>query len=475
MALYLTKSRLVILVVVGVLVVLVAILFLLGLGRKVAPVSSEVKLEVWGIFQDRELMSKLVSAYQGSHNNVHIEYRNFGDAEFTDYEPTIVRTLAEGNGPDIFFINNTWLPRHIGKLVPAPQTLLSADDVRELFVEVVEKDFVFKDKKSGLEQVYGAPLALDTLALFYNREMLSSAGISGPPATWTEFLEDVKKLTVKDASGNIVRAGAAIGTSNNILRATDLLSLLMIQNGAEMTKPEDGRAVFTNTLNLSGKSVRPGPDALEFYAGFANPSSPGYTWHRREHFSVDAFYERRAAMMFGYSYNIETIRRKAPYLDFGVANMPQISTRAGETMNNYANYWAPVVTKKTLPGKYKEVGCTKGSVRPAIPTSPCWYAWDFLTTMLGYDNNKAYLEKMQAPAAQRALIDWQKADAGQRLAVFAAQGLTAKNWYQPDSRLTEQYLAEAIDAVQLRNMTPADALSEAAAQINALFARTVNE
>ena len=468
MALYLTKMRLIVFGSVAGVVILSAVLFMLGiLGGGNDPIVGPVKLEVWGIFQDRDLMEGLARSYMKAHQNVTIEYKGFGDSEFTDYEPAIVKTLAEGDGPDIFYINNTWLPRHIGKLVSAPRDLLSADDVRQYFVDVVAKDFVAKDPDTGVEATYGAPLSLDTLALFYNKEMFNSASIASPPATWTEFQEVVQKLAVKDSAGNVLRAGAAIGTANNILRSTDILSLLMIQNGTKMVDDNHSKVEFLNNVG----SVRPGPAALAFYVQFASPSSAYYTWNRRMHFSVDAFYERQAAMMFGYAYNVDTIRKKAPYLDFGIAPVPQISVAAGADAFSYANYWSPVVTKKTLPGEYKNLGCTKGSVRPPVAASPCWYAWDFITSMLADKPAREYLETTQRPAAQRHLIEWQRDNAGQRLAIFATQGIFAKSWYQPDSSKVEQFMAAAIDAVQLRNVTVDEALKDAVDQMNALLAK----
>ena len=470
MALYLTKMRLIVFGSAAGLIVLSIVFFALGLGRdRVQPVR-DVSLEFWGIFQDRDLMDGLARSYMKTHQNVTIEYKGFGDSEFTDYEPMIVKTLAEGDGPDIFFINNTWLPRHLGKLVPAPSDFssLSAAAVRRDFVDVVADDFVVKDPETGVEATYGAPLSLDTLALFYNKEMFNSASIASPPATWTEFQEVVQKLAVKDSAGNVLRAGAAIGTANNILRSTDILSLLMIQNGTKMVDDNHSRVEFSNNVG----SVRPGPAALAFYVQFASPSSPYYTWNRRMHFSVDAFYERQAAMMFGYAYNIDTIRKKAPYLDFGIAPVPQISVAAGADAFSYANYWSPVVTKKTLPGEYKNLGCTSGSVRPPIAASPCWYAWDFIMSMLLDAPAQEYLETTQRPAAQRHLIEWQRDTMpGQRLAIFATQGIFAKSWYQPDSSKVEQFMAAAIDAVQLRNVTVDEALKDAADQINALLAK----
>jgi raffinose/stachyose/melibiose transport system substrate-binding protein len=41
---------------------------------------------------------------------------------------------------------------------------------------------------------YGVPYSLGLVGFWYNKDFFSRAGISGPPATWEEFLADVQKL-----------------------------------------------------------------------------------------------------------------------------------------------------------------------------------------------------------------------------------------------------------------------------------------
>ena len=67
---------------------------------------------------------------------------------------------------------------------------LSLGQVRDLFVDVVSKDVILEDNK-----IYGLPLSVDTLAMFYNKDLLNNAGISEAPKYWNrEFLQTVKKI-----------------------------------------------------------------------------------------------------------------------------------------------------------------------------------------------------------------------------------------------------------------------------------------
>jgi len=284
------------------------------------------------------------------------------------------------------------------------------------------------------------------VALYYNKELFKRAeitdppGIPNPPKTWEDFKDDVEKLTVLDEKGNIKRAGATLGTAKNINRSTDILTLLMLQSGTQMTNSEHTRATFNQMV----RNYYPGQTALQFYTDFANPAKRVYTWNPNMEYSIDAFYQGKAAMMFNYSYHIPTIRAKAPKLDFGVAPVPQIKG-SGEDVN-FANYWGLTVSRKS-------------------PNKPI--AWDFIMFASQKENVRKYVKKTKRPSARRDLIEEQKSD--EDLGVFAAQVLSAKSWYVVDQKSVETIFAEMIESVVLRRATPREAINLAAAQVSRLM------
>jgi len=54
---------------------------------------------------------------------------------------------------------------------------------------------------------YGLPFSLDTVALFYNQDVLDEIGVDGPPDTFDELLTDAEKLLVVADDGTIERVG----------------------------------------------------------------------------------------------------------------------------------------------------------------------------------------------------------------------------------------------------------------------------
>jgi multiple sugar transport system substrate-binding protein len=61
------------------------------------------------------------------------------------------------------------------------------------------------------DRLYGLPWIAQPVVLYYNPELFEAAGVAPPDESWTwdTFKEAAKKLTVKDASGNITQYGTA--------------------------------------------------------------------------------------------------------------------------------------------------------------------------------------------------------------------------------------------------------------------------
>ncbi|MBU1136915.1 extracellular solute-binding protein, partial [Patescibacteria group bacterium] len=307
-------------------------IFIFGLaaalpGCKETP-PPEVNLEFWGVYDDSDAYQELIIKFNQEFPRTKITYYK---KTYETYEKDLLEAMATGRGPDIFMIHNAWLPRYSDKISFAPESIVPIRQFQADFVDVVINDFLFNGSVAAL------PLSVDTLALYYNRDIFNTAGIPQPPATWSEFLDDVEKITVKDDRDNVILSGAALGTVRNINRSTDILSLLMLQSGLEIFNKESRSATFDEPVSINNERYYAGERALEFYTDFANPLKSVYTWNNQMHYSADAFYEGKTAAMFNYSYYIPTIRALAPYLNFGVAAMPQIGISSKSV--NYANYW----------------------------------------------------------------------------------------------------------------------------------------
>lgn len=419
------------------LVILVVVLFMGGGSKTKTPKNqAPVELTWWKTFEESENVTPLIEAYQSSHKNVTIR---FVKKNINDYEQELVDTIASGRTPDIFSIHNDWLPKHIDKLSAAPANVVNTRTYKETFVDVVSSDFI-KDSK-----VYAIPLSMDTLALYYNKDLLNSAGIASVPKTWPEVVTAVEKITKQTNPGTFDVSGLAMGAANNVNRAVDVLSLLMLQNGTKFYSDDLQTAKFDSDAGqVDGKAFNPGVTALEFYTQFVQPAKKSYTWNSKSDLSIDAFASGKLAMMLSYSYLAPTLRSRAPTLNWAVAPAPQIDL-AGLKVN-FANYWGEAVSKF--------------STHPDV-------AWDFLQFISKKENLEKYYAKKKLASARKDIIKDQQSD--EDIGIFAEAALTARSVYKKDTAKFESIFLKMIDDVILRNLIANDAVRNAAAQVNLII------
>jgi ABC-type glycerol-3-phosphate transport system substrate-binding protein len=207
-----------------------------------------------------------------------------------------------------------------GILLPLPNDTISKEEFSRIFYPVAQKDLI----KNGA--IYGIPLEVDTLSLFINNQLFQSAGLSRP-VTWNDFINNARAMTVKDETGKIKTAGAAIGTYENVTHAPDILSLLFLQNGVD----------FKNILGSSDRIQ----GALSFYTSFSTDTNN--VWDNTLDPSILAFSKGNLGMFFGYSWDYFTIKQFNPNLSFQVVPVPQLPNQN----ITLASYWVEGVSAKS--------------------------------------------------------------------------------------------------------------------------------
>jgi len=418
--------------------------------QKTQAAMTPITLTYWRVYDGEDTFAEIIAAYKALHPFITINYRKL---RYDEYEKELINALAEDRGPDIFSIHNTWTKKYLSKISPMPATITMAypvtkgtikkevipelrttkspslNDIKNNFVDAVYQDVVIptlnETTKQYEQKIYGLPLSVDTLAMYYNKDLFNNAGIAEPPIYWSsEFQQDVKKMTKQNEKGEIIQSGAALGGTNNIERYSDVLSILMMQNGSVMM--DDSGQVLFNRIPTTFKDQKynPGLEALRFYTDFANPAKEVYAWNKNLENSLNMFAQGKLGIMFGYAYHLPTIKAQAPKLNFGIAKLPQIE---GNTPINFANYWIETVSNKS---KYTNE------------------AWDFIQFATKSDQAKTYLANAKKPTALRSLVNEQVEDLD--IGVFTSQVLTAKSWYKgADSNAMEKIFADMIDSVVL--------------------------
>jgi len=423
MAQQINKSQKIIFIAI-VAIILIIVLMVLGIlpglkmhQKKPSSKLSSVTLEFWGI-EDKKNYEPVIEKYVAANSNVTINYHQIDEK---NYENQLMEALASQKGPDVLMIKHNWVPKHYNKLYPSAATL---KDLKLGFVDVVANDLYYQDK------VWALPLYVDTLALYYNKDLFNSASIPVPPKTWNEFVDDTKLLTKKNSNGEIIQSGAALGTINNISNAIDIVMLLILQNNQSIVDAS-GRGNFDNTN---------GANAINFYLSFSNPASSNYSWNETLPEAIEAFTQNKVAMIIDYSSAIQKIDSLNAYLNYGIAELPQISS---DTLKqNYADYWAYGVSAIS---KYPQD------------------AWNFIYYLTN-DGAVDYLTSTYKPAAGRVLIQSCKND--EKLGIFCNQALMAKSWFQLNPEKNTQILKNMMESIILGKSNVTTALSQAVQLIN---------
>lgn len=298
-------------IVVGIVVLLLVIFFAYRFISNKSESGTANEIVWWGLWEDENIVSSIISEYETVNPKVKIKYVRQSKE---DYRERLTNALAKGTGPDIFRFHNTWVPMFKSELDKVPADIFTVSNFSNQFYPVAVSDLTL-----GANLV-GIPLEYDGLSLYVNEEIFEKAGKEAP-TTWNELRQLARELTITDETGAVTQAGVALGRTENVDHWPEILGLMMLQNGVDLTRP-------------TGKLAE---DALDFYTIFS--ISDG-VWDATLPSSTVAFAAGKLAMYFGPSWRAFEIRLQNPNLRFKTIPVPQLpKTSANETDVTYASYW----------------------------------------------------------------------------------------------------------------------------------------
>jgi len=392
--------------------------------------TEKITLVYWGLWEPESAMKSLIDKYEKDNPNIDIQYVQ---KPFTQYETNLytrIQQKATDNtpAPDIVRVNNAWLSKFQQYLSPVPTTVMTPAQFAQTFYPTAVRDLTGSDGN-----LYGIPLEIDGLALFYNKKLFNAAGISTPPEDWDTFVENAKKLT-KNSGDTVTQAGAALGSSKNIVHSADILNLLFLQNGVNIISADN------KTVDLSESRAE---SAMQFYVNFVKEHK---TWSIDLATDLETFYSGKLAMMIAPSWRAFDIINSAPNIEFGIAQIPQLP---GNTPVNYAMYWAEAVPKTS---QYQA------------------QAWKFVK----YLSEPAQMKAMFSNSSQiRAFGEpYSRTDLSEDLksnpytAAYATMAPSMKAWQMGEQSYVEESLRTAINDIVEGGTSESEALKSAQTRIN---------
>lgn len=289
-------------------------------GKREQPVT----IKYWGLWEPKSIMDQVFAKYTTTHPNVKIEYELQTPR---DYRERLQARIAEGTGPDIFRFHNTWVPMLKNELAQIPNSVIDGQTFKNTYYQVAVKDL------TGPAGLWGIPLEFDGLGLYYNEDLLKAAGFTQLPTNWDELRTMAATLTVRDETGKIQTSGVALGAADNIDHFSDILAVMMVQNGVDLTKIITGEE----------KKDKLATDALDFYTVFAKGDTR--VWDETQESSTLAFAAGRLAFYFGPSWRAFEIKQANPALNFKITPIPQLPGR--DRRFDWASYWVEGVSVKS--------------------------------------------------------------------------------------------------------------------------------
>ena len=177
-------------------------------------------------------LSTLFANFEKSHPGIIVKREDIPNSP--QYLTTIAAEAAAGSLPDVLMLDNPMVPTLASYNVLTPLSSLGPTVIPDLgAAQQAEAKF------NGT--IYGYPLYTNTIALFYNKAMLSAANIQ-PPKTWAQLLTDAKALT------NAQHYGIAFAGENCSGCNVWTFIPFLLTNGGSLTRLTTPQSVQALTL-----------------------------------------------------------------------------------------------------------------------------------------------------------------------------------------------------------------------------------
>ena len=344
------------------------------------------------------------------------------------YEQELIDALASGTGPDLLILRHDSIAKHAGKLWPIPFESLSVEQFTSTFIDG-SATFL------GNEGVLGVPLAVDPMVLYWNRDILSSSGFARPPQYWDELFSYGADATKRSVTNSIEKSGVALGEYRNVTHAKDILALLMLQAGGQITTRNSAGDLTPALIARAGDAQAPSESALRFYTDFANPVKTHYSWNRSLPESRQFFGAGNLALYLGYASEEALLRRINPNLSVAVAPTPQIRDVA-TLMNGGRVYGLAVPRASKNP---------QGALTVAF-------------LLAGAGPSEQLSKALGIPSARREVLAKQATGLDE---VFQKQAILVRTWVDPNPEETDKIFRDMIESVTSGAAKLAEALQRA--------------
>lgn len=360
-------------------------------------VGGNVELTYWGLWQDETVIEPLIADYEAEHPNINIEYVRQSPEE---YRERLTSAMARGEAPDIFRMHNTWTPMFYEELSTLPSDIMSEEEYSNTFYPAAIASL---STPNGIGAI---PLMYDSMSLFINQDIFTT--FSEPvPESWSEFRQTATNLTVREQDEEVIRqAGASLGRTDNVDYWPEIVTLMQIQNGADLIEPKGELSI----------------GSFQYYLQY---SLVDKVWDETLPASTLAFATGKLGMFIAPSFTSQEIVKLNPNLRFRAHPVPQLPKfDPSDPDITYAIFWAEAVWSG---GKHQKE------------------AWEFLKFLSSQESMQKLYAKTKEPYSRRDMAALLASDpyysATVRLAEDSRVFYTASNTHDGETGINSQIKA----------------------------------
>lgn len=413
-------------------VAIAAAVIMFSLFRGGSAGSSNGTVVMWGTLSR--------SSIDGTINELESQGVKFDGLKYEEKDPAtfeqeVLKAIAEQKGPDLILLNEKQIVSNENRIQKIPFKSFPLRDYQDLFFE--ESSLLVAN-----EGIIGFPFLVDPLVLYYNKDMLTNAGYSKPPQTWTEVLAVAPILTQKDSSFNISKSTIALGAFDNINNAKDIYWLLTLQAGNPVFKrtmdqqnqKEIYQTTFEDNLNFT---LNPAYAATNFFTQFSNPTKTIYSWNRSLPDSQTMFVSGDLAFYLGYASELPTLKRLNPNLNFDVTLVPQ--SQSSTRKATYGKMYTFVIPK------------TSTNIKGAMA---------IISAFTSKNAQQSFVKEFNVASVREDLLASSESDNPYQ-SVFNKSAIMAQGILEPDTTQTNDIIKELIETVVSGQTEISSAISKA--------------
>lgn len=298
----------------------------MGLGASLSVAANPVEVPFYFPVAVGGPITKVIDGYAADFNKAHPQYK-IDPIYAGTYQETIVKALTahkSGKPPATSVLLSTDMFTLMDEEAIVPIDDFIQTDADKAWLQGFYPAFMANSQTGG--KTWGIPFQRSTVVMYYNKEAFKEAGLdpNKAPATWAELKEAAKKLTKKDASGNVTQYGIQIPSTGF---AYWMLQTLTTPNDVLLANEAGTKVTFDHPKVV---------EALDFWVNLAKDGvhpKGVVEWGT----TPKDFMEKKAAIIVTTTGNLTNLKNNAKF-DFSVGQIAG-NVRKGGSPTGGGNFY----------------------------------------------------------------------------------------------------------------------------------------